>query len=209
MADTTNLQTITQPRKERRRDPIGGAFETFGDIFETITGAGQGYTNEGPGSARDLENLISPAEFKTRFPTSGEIADFQKARTAEKSDAELLMEQRSAVTEAMNLVRQSRAQFVVNEEVRLEVAGMSEEERNKRLNLNSNLRKEHTENAYHMAELYRQVKAENRQINQQEQDIPIPSPAKQASALETQFEGGSGKIGSGTGSLSSASGAVG
>ncbi len=43
----------------------------------------------------------------------------------------------------------------------------------------------------------------------QEKSASIPNPAKQANALETQFEGGSGQFGSGTASLSSASGAAG
>lgn len=46
-------------------------------------------------------------------------------------------------------------------------------------------------------------------VEEQQRDAVISSPAKPAYAVETQFEGGSGKFGLGTASLSSASGAVG
>lgn len=89
MADTNTLQH-PQPKQERLNPSqvIGGTFE---DIFETITGTGTGYVHEaqvmeGQGIPKDLENLASTSEFKTKFPTSGEITGFQKAKALEAAE---------------------------------------------------------------------------------------------------------------------------
>ncbi len=61
-----------------------------------------------------------------------------------------------------------------------------------------------------LADMARKDQEEAALLDKQEVNAQIPDPAKKSpSALETQFEGGSGKMGSGTASLSSASGAVG
>ncbi len=52
-------------------------------------------------------------------------------------------------------------------------------------------------------------RADQKQELERKDEGPIKSPAKQGNAMETQYEGASGKLGSGTASLSSASGTVG
>lgn len=187
MADTSTLQT-PQPKTERvgLNQIIGGTFE---DILETVTGV-----NRTPASYEARESITTPVpEYIKEAFTSGSIANFNEARpkTAEK----LIAEQRAAVAEAESILKQSRARLVTQEELRYEVAGMPEEERNRRLHLSTSLKKEHTEAAYYMAELYRQAKEEISAATQQKEDTKMPSPAKQLNSLEVAFEGKSGSTG--------------
>jgi len=184
---------------QKRVRPIGGFLE---NLIETVAGTGTGYTyvNEGPVRGQNLEDLRSlPEHTVSGFSKTGEITGFQTPRQ-ERTDQQLILEQQAAVPKATSILRQSRAGFIAEEEVRLEVAGMGEEDKNKRLGLNISYRGEHTNTAYHRAELYRQRKAEL-QISQQQAEAPIPSPAKQPNALDTQFEGGAGRVGTGQANL--------
>lgn len=200
MTDTTALQS-TPPKKERLNlgDIIGGTFE---DTFETVTGRGAGFVNEGPVRGQTLEELqkLPELNIRSRFPEKGELTGFQG------SDAELIRQQREAVAGAERILRQSRAEFIAQEEIRLEVAGMSEDERNDRLGLNTSYRKQNTQTAYHEAALYRQKKAEQRQAERGRNEANLAEMQPQRSALEAIFEGGSGTLGGGASANLSATG---
>ncbi|MDD5147306.1 MAG: hypothetical protein PHV63_01990 [Candidatus Daviesbacteria bacterium] len=193
MTDTTILQS-TQPKREKvnPRDIIGGTFE---NIFDTIIGSGAGYVNEGPVGVEQLSQATKWHETRPKGLETGSLTGFQIPRTPEKTDQQLLAEQRSAVAEAESILRQSRIEFVTQEEIRHGVAGMSEEDRNRRLRLNASLRRAHTEDPYHMTELYRQAKEEALATAQQKADTEIPSSTKQPNSLEVAFEGASGSKG--------------
>ena len=187
-----------EAKKDLSRAPgaMGWLNEIIGETTELIIEGKGNLVNERP---TNPEQWIGP---KSKGLEAGSITGFQAPRSVEKTDEQLLVEQRAAVAEAKSILKQSHAESVIQEEIRHEVVGMSEEDRNKRLRLNTSLRKEHTEDAYHMAELYRQIKGEVSTIEQQEKAREIPSPAKQPSAMEGAFEGRSGSQGGGTANLS-------
>jgi len=216
MADTQTL--LNQPKKEIKNPTnptsvLGGAIGWLDETMELAVRGQGAFVNEGPVRDQDLEQLNQMPELKAgRFPSRGSFENFQESR-ALKTDADLIAEQRAAVLEVERIMKEPRArtqtEFIQQEEIRFEVTGMSEEERNRRLHLNLSLRKEHTSNLYHEVELYRQKKAELRNLEQQEKNTQIPSPAKQPSALEAIFEGGSGALGGKTANLSVTSGNAG
>lgn len=192
---TTSTLIPTQPKRERidPRIVIGGTFE---DIFESLTGVTT------PVSFESREPIVSTVpEYVSRGFSSGSLEGFQNPRSVEKSEADLIVEQLTVVAEAENIFRQSRTEFIAAEEVRLEVAGMSETDRNNRLHLSGDYRKKNTDTAYHRAALYQQVKTDL-SADLQQTKAPIPNPAKQPSALEGIFEGRSGAQGGGQANLS-------
>lgn len=199
MADTTTLQA-TPPKKEGIRSNIIGLLD---DTFEMLIGRG-GDVNEGPVSTEQLRQTAGPDRQEIRH-TQAEAKLAIGGRTEyvfSNPDETALREQRAAITEAEMALRRSRTGFILQEELRHEVAGMSEVERNERLHLNTSLRKKLTEDAYHTTELYRQKKEELVKAEQIKNATEIPSPAKQPSALDAAFEGRSGSQGGGTANLS-------
>ncbi|MBU1000200.1 hypothetical protein KKE78_02275, partial [Patescibacteria group bacterium] len=69
------------------------------------------------------------------------------------------------------------------------------------LSLSTSLRKKHTEDPYHIAELYRELKVELLMAKKRREMTEIPNPAK-ATAMNAAFEGGAGTQGGGTANLS-------
>lgn len=184
MANTSTLP-LAQTTKETNLNPanvIGGLFE---DVWEQIT-AGP-VVNEGPVTGPDLEQLDKMPEYRAfGFPVRGSIENFQQPNS-ELVEAAHLVEARAAVEEAQRIVRQ-HAEEAVQESIRHELAGMPADVRNERLHLSTGLRGEHTITAYHMAEIYRQKKAELTALKTQEKNTLIPSPARFVSR-DAQFEG--------------------
>ena len=68
-------------------------------------------------------------------------------------------------------------------------------------------KREYTSTAYGISITKAALMERDHKQEEQMENIPIPSPAKQVNALEGVFEGASGKIGSGTANLSAISGA--
>lgn len=77
MANDTIFQ---QPQAEKKRSGfaqmIGGSFE---DVYETLTGTGTGFVNEGPVSRKDYENT----EIIAKNPIQGSLSEFQTPRSKE------------------------------------------------------------------------------------------------------------------------------
>lgn len=201
MADTKNLP-LDQPQKEVKKahptSVLGGAMgwlDEIGEVF--LRGQGVLVNNEGPVTGQDLEQLSQMSELKPgRLPARGSFENFQEPRTL-MTDEDLIDEQR-AVIEAERIVRQNQArsyqEFIQNEEIRFEVEGMSEEERNRRLHLNLSLRKEHTQGKpYYEVELYRQKKEEFRTAQREEQSHELEVQQQPVVDLNAVLEGGLGK----------------
>lgn len=79
------------------------------------------------------------------------------------------------------------------------VANMSTEEKNRLLHYQASYK---DKSIYQIAALRKKIIEERKKGEKQQKAAAIPSPAKQPSALETAFEGASGKQGSGTANLS-------
>lgn len=205
MANTQTLP-LTQPTKKETLNPanvIGGLFE---DAWEQITA--RPAVNEGPVRGPYLEQLPQMPEHRAPgFPSSGSIENFQNP-DHKPVETVHLNEARAAVEEAQRIVRQHAQEQAVQTSIRLEVAGMPAAERNKRLHLSADLRMAYTNTVYHIAELYRQTKAEITQLAKQEKNTPLPSPAKSVSR-DAQFEGAVVSVGGANVSLSPISGGPG
>lgn len=192
----------------------------FANAWEPLTSGVGSVAREATSAMAELINIARGAETPlVNTPSSGRIENFQTphdenyVKSPELLETERMAEKRKMIYASLEEARTNARKFAHEEafdaEVALDIAAMPEDERNKRLHLSLSLRKENTIGPYYWTELYRQKKEEARKLEAQTEDAPIPSPAKQPHALETQFEGGFGKVGSGTGSLSAASGAVG
>ncbi len=153
----------------------------------------------------------------------GNFKDFQEGRGKTPDTVktpELLKEEQNEASE-LNRKREFFAKLTADlqniqfaepkaeiDELTVQAATMGTEERNELLGHQVGLRREHTSNAYSIANIRSSLMDLNNKQEEKVVNIPIPSPAKQANALETQFEGAKGQLGSGTASLSSASGAA-
>lgn len=95
--------------------------------------------------------------------------------------------------------QQAKEKMLFEEELNDITANMSTEEKNRLLHYQASYK---DRSIYQIAALRKKIIEQARLAEKQQKAAAIPSPAKQASALETAFEGASGKQGSGTANLS-------
>lgn len=201
MADTQTLP-LNLPQKEVKKahptSVLGGAMGWLNELGElAIKGQGS-FVNEGPVTGQDLEQLRQMPELKPGgVPARGSLENFQKPHTL-MADEDLIEEQRAAIAEAERILGRNRVksheEFVQDEEIRFEVAGMSEAERNKRLHFNLSFRKKHTEGKpYYEAELHRQKIEELRAAQREKQSQEFAVQQQPVVDLNAVLEGGLGK----------------
>lgn len=95
--------------------------------------------------------------------------------------------------------QRAKDKLLFEEELDDTVTNMSTDEKNRLLHYQASYK---DRSIYQIAALRKKIIEEKRKAEKQQKAAAIPSPAKQASALETAFEGASGKQGSGTANLS-------
>lgn len=172
--------------------------DTVKYAVDSILG-GPSLRTERPVTGQDLEQLNQMPELKPGgVPARGSFENFQKPRTL-MTDEDLIEEQRAAIAAAERILGRNQArsheEFIQNEEIRFEVEGMPEEERNRRLHLNLSLRKEHTQGKlYYEVELHRQKKEEFRAAQREKQSQELEVQQQQPIVdLNAILEGGLGK----------------
>lgn len=104
-----------------------------------------------------------------------------------------------ASKEDYDRAQRAKDRLLFEEELDDVTANMSTEEKNRLLHYQASYKER---SIYQIAALRKKIIEEKRLAEKQQKQVTIPSPAKQPSALETAFEGASGKQGSGTANLS-------
>lgn len=129
-----------------------------------------------------------------KFPSTGSI-EFQKQKT--ETDRKKAFFQ--ALKEDMERAQKAKDKLFFEEEINDIVTNLPTEQKNRLLHYQASYK---DRSIYQRAALRKKLIEEQKKSEKQEKAASIPSPAKQAHALETAFEGGSGGQGSGTANLS-------
>lgn len=211
MANTTTFPPAQQPKKEVKPNQIvGGALGFFNEFLENTAedifrGQGEFVVNEGPVKDISLEQVRQMPEQPATFPSRGSLENFNQPKGAPRKEAELITQYRANIAERIEQNKVSRQDFLIQEAARLEVEGMTEEERNRALGVQTSYSIENTQTAYHI-QILRQKKMEaiKRELETEEQ-APIPSPAKKDLTMNLEDIEGNSSVSAGA----AASGKVG
>jgi len=125
-------------------------------------------------------------------------AELEK-KIKEKAEADRKRRFNQALKEDYERTQRAKDRIWLEEEINDITTNISTEEKNKLLHYQASYK---DRSIYQRAELRRKIIEERRKAEKKQKEATIPSPAKQASALQTAFEGGSGTQGSGTANLS-------
>ncbi len=180
---------------EMETPSVSSVVDGVGGIFSDIFSLGQDIVGAEPKEASAESN---------KFPSKGTI-EFNKneARAQQQLKEKEQTDKKKAFYQTLK-DDQVRAQMAkdrmwMEEEINDLTSNMSTEEKNELLHYQASYK---DRSIYQKAELRRKIIEQRRKSENQQKDASIPSPAKQASALETAFEGGSGSQGGGTANLS-------
>lgn len=190
-----------------------GFYDELGFEKETFTAAN--VANEVGEVFKDIFALkadiagVEDKEQSAGFPSSGTI-EFNKKQAEidqkQKKETERKKAFFQALKEDQERARRAKDMLFLEEEINDIAANLPIDQKNELLHYQASYR---DRSIYQRAELRKKLIEQRKKQENKEKQAAIPSPAKQANAIETQFEGGSGKYGGGSANLSSASGAVG
>lgn len=185
------LGSFDETEYEKETSLVSSVKDFFGGVYEATA---------------DLGQTVIIAESKTEtngqvnFSKNGSI-EFNKPNEDQKKQAEIKRKTLFFQTLKQDQEKAQREQEqALEQEITDMVAHLPTEQKNELLSLQADYRNNNS--IYHRAELRRKIIEQRRKADQQQKAASIPSPAKQPSALEGAFEGGSGKQGSGTANLS-------
>lgn len=189
---------------------IGGAMGWLDEVgFETEISPQsvvKAVTNSLFESLMDLGQDVAGAENKEKkqIAPKGTI-EFNKAQTKaqeeenKKKAASKDSRFYQAFKEDQYRAESAKNRLLLEEEINDIATNLSTDEKNELLHYQASYR---DRSIYQRAELRRKIIERRNNAQKQEKTASIPSPAKQASALQTAFEGGSGSQGGGTANLS-------
>ncbi|MBI2019756.1 hypothetical protein HYS95_03785 [Candidatus Daviesbacteria bacterium] len=178
---------------ESERSMVSSAAKGF---FEAVIDIGKGVAGTETGGVFDAKS--------GQFPSKGSI-EFNKAVQQEvaaeqKKKAEI---DRKKIFFTTLKEEQQKVQIekdkVFEEEINDIITNLPTEQKNRMLHYQASYK---DKSVYQRAELRKKIIEEQRKTEEQEKTASIPSPAKQASALNAAMEGGSGTQGGGTANLS-------
>lgn len=180
---------------EKETSAISTITQGVSGVFEAITSLGQDITGLEP---------KKEANGKAQFPLTGSI-EFNKqqvqAEQSQKEKAEIDRKKAfyQALKEDQERAQKAKEKQLFEEEINDIVTNLPTDQKNQLLHYQASYR---DRSIYQRAELRKKLIEQRREAQKQQKAASIPSPAKQPSALEGAFEGGSGKQGSGTANLS-------
>lgn len=202
------LSTSSDDKKVRPSQVLGGAmgwfedeggFETEASVSSVVKGAG-GVVAEAFSLFTDIVGIENKdSKESKKFPTKGSI-EFNKAQSKaeeeekKKKEAEAKKIFYQAMKDEQLRAQMAKDRMLFEEEIDDITTNMSTEEKNKLLHYQSSYK---DRSIYQKAELRRKIIEQRRQAEKQQKETAIPSPAKQAGALDTAFEGASGSLGKG------------
>lgn len=192
------MNTLTGSKtKITLKDILGGVPGLFDEtVFEiekplSIAGIFEAVT--------DLAQDVKGEENK--FPVKGSI-EFKKAveeSEKKKESSDRIKAFFQALKEDMDRAQKAKDKLLFEEELADIVTNLPTEQKNRLLHYQLSYR---DRSIYQRAELRKKLIEDRRKEEKQQKAASIPSPAKQPSALEVAFEGGSGKAGAGQANIS-------
>ena len=180
-----------------------GGFETEASVSSVVRGA-SGVLAEAFNLVTDIARVENKdSEESKKFPSKGTL-EFNQNQAKLEEELKSKKEADRRKDFYRNMENQKRAQeardrMLFEEEMNDITVNMSTEEKNRLLHYQASYK---DRSVYQMAALRKKIIEERRKAEKQEKAASTPSPAKQAGALETAFEGGSGSQGGGTANLS-------
>lgn len=171
-------------REKREIDVTSVVKEAGSLVFEDILGVGQETDRLAIGGKTELNFKENQAKFEKQEKDRKEAARKKTFYQALKD--EQLSGQRA----------KDRMWF--EEEMNDITANLPTEEKNRLLHYQASYK---DRSIYQRAALRKKLIEEGRKAEKKSKEPAIPSPAKQASALDTQFEGGAGAVGGGQANL--------
>lgn len=207
MADTVTLQPTSQTREIKRPQEIGGSIEwnseeAIDTAQKIITESAQGLKDVGdlffskflglkealPGTYAESASLI-----KERLPIGGqtEIRFNNPEAFKKRQEAEHQRIVYASLEEARKNAQRFTHEEILEAVVRLEVAGMSTEEKNRFLHLSLDLDEKHINDPYHIHALRVKRKEQLRTAQQQKQGQELAATVQSPVAnLQEVMEGG-------------------
>lgn len=170
---------------------IPGLFETDFEKETTVVAE----------SVKGLYEMVFSKE-ETKFPKTGSIEFKQKQSHEEekqKVKAERVRAFFQSLKEDMDRAQKAKDKLLFEEEINDIITNLPTEQKNKLLHYQASYK---DRSIYQRAALRKKLIEEQKKAQDKQKKASVPSPAKQPSALETAFEGGSGKQGGGSSNLS-------
>ncbi len=135
-----------------------------------------------------------------------EVVVVQAEKLPSKGSIEFDKKQREEVDRQKLFYQALKEEKLSEEEINDIVSNLPTEEKNRLLHYQAGYR---DKSVYQRAELRRKLIEQKKQAEEKEKQQTVKSPAKQVNAMDTAFEGGSGKSGSGSANFSSTGGGAG
>lgn len=176
--------------------PLSSVAKGFGGIMGDIMSMGEDLTEGGSPEKTDSSKLQIGGQTEIDFNQRQSEAE-AKLKEKEQSDKKRAFYQ--ILKEDQDRAQRAKEKLLFEEEIYDLTANLPTDEKNRLLHYQASYK---DMSIYQRAELRKKIIEQRRKTEKQEKSASIPSPAKQASALESAFEGGSGKQGSGTANLS-------
>lgn len=185
--DETGFET------ESLKTVVSAVAKGAGTVFEAITSLGQ-----------DIAGVENKDESKKveKFPSKGSIGFNEKKSEQTQKQKEELERKKAffqSLKEDQDRTQREKDKLLFEEEINDIVTNLPTEQKNRLLHYQAGYK---DSSIYQRAELRRKIIEEKNKREKEQKEASIPSPAKQPSALEGAFEGGSGTQGSGTANLS-------
>lgn len=158
-----------------KESPLGGVFEAISDLGNDLS--------------------------EKKFPSKGSI-EFNKANEESQKQKEKAQKAKAffqGLKEDADRAQKAKDRILFEEEIWDIITSLPTEQKNELLHYQASYR---DRSIYQKAALRRKIIEGRKKEENKEKAASIPSPAKQANALETAFEGGSGKQGGGSSNLS-------
>ncbi|MBI2314600.1 hypothetical protein HYU93_00870 [Candidatus Daviesbacteria bacterium] len=171
---------------------VSGFFEAAIGLGQNIGGTESKQEANGKFSKGSLNNFNDKARFEQLQQQQTET---EKQR-AEKDRKTIFFQ---ALKEDQQRAQQAKEKKLEEDEINDIIANLPTEQKNRLLHYQASYK---DRSIYQKAELRKKLIEEQKKAEKQQKEAPIPSPAKQPSAMEGAFEGRSGAQGSGTSNLS-------
>lgn len=195
-----NISNSSKKNTINPRSIIGGVMGWFDETdFEREITSVKENTNGFIDAVISLtEDIVGKKE---NLPANGSI-EFKKQK--EETDRKKVFYQ--AFKEDQDRAEKAKNKLLFEEEINDIVTNLPTEQKNRLLHYQASYK---DRSIYQRAELRKKLIEDAKKEEGKKKQAAIPSPAKQANALDTAFEGGSGKSGSGSANFSSTGGGAG
>ncbi len=182
-------------------------FERETSIVSTIASTVKDLAGGVYEATSDLSQTVIIAESKTesngaeKFPSKGSIEFNKQVQTEQKQKTEAERKKAffQALKEDKDRAQRAKDKLLFEEEINDIMTNLPTEQKNQLLHYQVSYK---DRSIYQRAELRKKLIEERKKADKQQKETSIPNPAKQPSAMEGAFEGGSGTQGGGTANLS-------